>query len=255
VSDDALGDRMKACERMTKSTLPRHCAAILRVDGRAFHTYTRSLKANDPNMMSAMLSAAVALCEEIQGARMAYTQSDEISVLVNPWSSPNSQAWFGGDAQKIVSVSASIAAASVTVSAMEFMRGINYAHFDARVFTLPTEWVNDYFVWRQLDANRNALNGHAQEHFSARQLHSVKVADVREMLRQKGAPFEALPTSVQRGVVVAQHLGEAAPGVVRNRWRTEPETPWFASDPAYVGQFCEIVKDSARVPPKRGNTE
>ncbi len=248
MADDALGDRMKAFERLTKSALPRHELAILRVDGRAFSRYTRHLSAHDPEMMRAMQDVACELCGEIQGARMAYTQSDEISVLINPWSSPNSNAWFGGDLQKTVSVAASLAAATMTM-ASPWVFGGEYrrAQFDARAFALPATEANAYFVWRQLDANRNAVNSYAQDNFSPSALNGVKAADVREMLRRAGKPFEALPGYVQRGVVIAQQAEEIAPGLVRNRWRVEPTTPWFASDPSFVESRCVVVRESARM--------
>ena len=107
---DSLGDRMKAHERITKTTLPRRTYTLIRADGRAFHTYLRGAdKPFDYVFMDDMAHIAKVLCEEISGAVFAYTQSDEISVLVTDFASPGTQPWFGGEVQKIVSTVAATA--------------------------------------------------------------------------------------------------------------------------------------------------
>src|SRR5271167_4207704 len=104
---DDLGDRMKRHEKATSFTLPCRTYTILRVDGRAFHTWTRGLtKPYDLDMMSCMDAAAITLCKEISGAQFAFVQSDEISILLTDFADVTSQAWFDGNIQKTVSVAA-----------------------------------------------------------------------------------------------------------------------------------------------------
>lgn len=89
-------------------TLTPKMPCIVRVDGRAFHTLTRQCeKPFDERLIDSMAQTAVALCQEIDGAQLAYVQSDEISVLGVDYVTPDSETWFGGNVQKIVSVAAS----------------------------------------------------------------------------------------------------------------------------------------------------
>src|SRR5208282_554642 len=107
---DALGDRMKRYEDITRFKLPPRTYTILRVDGRAFHTWTRGLtKPYDADFMSCMDAAAIALCKEVAGARFAFVQSDEISLLATHFEDEGSQAWFDGNIQKWVSIASGIA--------------------------------------------------------------------------------------------------------------------------------------------------
>ena len=106
---DALGDRMKRYENVTRFTLPRRTYTILRVDGRAFHSWTKGLeKPYDLNFMECMDRAAIALCSQIAGAQCAYVQSDEISVLCVDFLDIATEPWFDGSVQKFASVGASI---------------------------------------------------------------------------------------------------------------------------------------------------
>lgn len=177
---DEYGDRMKLYEKATRTVLPPRTFTIVRVDGKAFHTYLRNAdKPFDAEVMEAMQNAAKALCTEMGGARFAYTQSDEISVLLTDLD-PKAQAWFGGQVQKIASVAASIAT-------MEFNQyGNRRATFDARVYTIPdrTEVMN-YFRWRQEDAIKNAVSMAAQAEFSHKELHGLSGEQMQEKLFQE----------------------------------------------------------------------
>lgn len=86
---DPLGDRMKGYEVACRTALPKRMPVIIRVDGKAFHSYTRGLKRPfDEHFIGAMDDVARALCSEIHGAVLAYVQSDEVSILVHNWAIP-----------------------------------------------------------------------------------------------------------------------------------------------------------------------
>ena len=108
---DDLGTRMKTqYEQRTRTWLPRRTYTIIRLDGKAFHTFTRGMeRPYDERFMNAMDYTAMHLCLDIQGAVMAYVQSDEISILLTDFDKITTDAWFDGQVQKIVSVSASMA--------------------------------------------------------------------------------------------------------------------------------------------------
>ena len=113
ITRDSLGDRMKAdYESRARYFLPRRTYTLIRVDGKNFHTYTRGCaRPYDADLMADMDAAAIALCENSEGAKLAFVQSDEISVLLTDFASLQTEAWFDGNLQKICSVSAAIAAA------------------------------------------------------------------------------------------------------------------------------------------------
>lgn len=197
--NDTLGDRMKErFENRTRYFLPRRTYTIIRVDGKAFHTYTRGRgRPYDVTLMASMNEAAKALCEEIQGAKFAYVQSDEISILLTDFTKITTDAWFDGNIQKIVSVAASIATETFNTAEPNRKR----ARFDARVFTVPDRVeVENYFVWRQKDAVRNSISLAAQTYFSPNQLHGVSCDQMQDMLfKEKGINWSEYPNHFKNG--------------------------------------------------------
>lgn len=218
----ALGDRMKAHEQVTRQILPGRCYTVLRVDGRAFHSYLRGCaRPFDVEFMADMDAVAEALCAEISGAVMAYTQSDEISVLVTDFGSAGTQAWFGGVLAKQVSIAASLATA-----VLNERRPGKRALFDARVFTLadPVEVAN-CLIWRQRDAVRNSIAMAAQAKFSHRQLHGVGTGQMQELLwSEHRINWNDYPDGCKRGRVTVKQSGEREITYTDKRTNTEQTT-------------------------------
>lgn len=179
-------------ENITRYYLPRRTYMIIRCDGKSFYTYTKGLdKPYDTYFNLAMDVSAKRLLQEVQGGLFVYTQSDEISVVAQDFVQQDTQAWFGGNLQKICSVSASI----VTANFNQLMYGESnqkLGYFDARVFTIadPAEVAN-YFVWRTRDCVRNSINLLGQSYFSAKQLHQKNTTEVQEMLHAIGVNWNA----------------------------------------------------------------
>lgn len=70
-------------ENRTRNFLPRRTYTIIRVDGKAFHSYTRGLvRPFDEKLVNDMDETACYMCKNIQGAKFAFVQSDEISILL-----------------------------------------------------------------------------------------------------------------------------------------------------------------------------
>ena len=223
---DSLGDRMKGYERACRTVLPRRIPVILRVDGKAFHTLTRACdRPFDEGLMRAMDRVAVALCEEAQGAALAFVQSDEVSVLLHNYRHLNTDAWFDNEVQKLASVSASIAAA-------RFTQDWGPAHFDARVFVLPEAEVCNYFIWRQQDASRNSLQMATRAFYSHREVEDKNTSEMHEMLHAKGVNWNDYPVGCKRGRAVVRATFEEG-GVARHRWRVDAP-PIFTEDRNYV---------------------
>lgn len=202
-----LGDRMKGYENLHRHVLPKRQFYVLRVDGRAFHTYTRSFqKPFDHLITAAMTQTAIKLCNEVQGAIMGYVQSDEISIVFTDLANEDTQAWFAGNLNKIVSISAAIATLEFNriIEKLAYDAQVNIpadAYFDSRVFVLPSSVeVENYLIWRQRDAVRNAIAGVAQAMFSHKELHKKSTTDMLEMITKKGVSFEeCFSTRERRG--------------------------------------------------------
>lgn len=190
-----IGDRMKEnYENRYRLFLTRRTPVIMRLDGRAFHTKTKDLERPfDGTFHRRMCSTAVALLEGLQGAKCAYIQSDEISVLLTDFDTLTTEAAFDYNIQKLVSISASIA--SVHLSRM-WEKAIE---FDSRVFNIPKEEVANYFIWRQKDWERNSLYMYARSIFSHKELMNKGKADIHEMLHNEGLHWGDLYPQWKRG--------------------------------------------------------
>ena len=273
-----LGDRMKAREASTGELLPPRMPAVLRVDGRAFHTLTRGFdKPFDSTIECCMERVAVALCREVSTARLAYGQSDEVSVLLVDYASLATEQWFGGRRRKMETVAASVAtaafgealheagnprpwpdgklvAADDMGSRIQLIRSrIFRAHFDARILPVPEDDVCNYFLWRQQDAIRNSVLAAGQSALPRRQMHGMKCVDIRAALAELGRPWEGLSTRHRRGFSVVRSPAEAEAA-----WSIDSELPDFGENREYIERWlapeANFRKDTDEANPRSAST-
>lgn len=249
---DELGDRMKGqYEHRTRYLLPRRTYTIIRLDGKAFHTYTRGLnKPFDKDLYEDMDNAIIVLMREVQGVQFAYTQSDEISLLLTDFALPTTSAWFDGNLQKIVSVGASIITAEF--NKRRLLRQFNdrplhewpkvdfnvTAYFDGRAFTIPDRIeVMNYFIHRNQDCARNSVSMVAQHNFSHKKLQGKSTAEMVDMLMTEAdINWSYYPDDLKNGRLivkeeyVTQYGGEillpegllCQKDAIRTRWVSKP---------------------------------
>lgn len=273
--NDSLGDRMKGYEGISRNFLTRRVPAIIRLDGKAFHTFTKGMeKPFDSVLTETMQETMKYLCENIQGCVLGYTQSDEITLVLTDYATIKTDAWFGYNVQKMVSVSAAMATLafntqfrSITgcfpisereqereerlgMNEMSRLMGVyvsrrNKALFDSRVFSVPKEEVCNCLIWRQQDATRNSIEAVGQAYFSDKQLHKKTCNDIQEMLfTEKGINWNDFPTDNKRGSCCIKRRFEetiADPRspdqqitVRRNRWVIDHEIPIFTQNREYI---------------------
>jgi len=198
-----IGTRMKEnYENRYRFYLTRRMPVIIRIDGKAFHTLTKNCKKPfDESLNASMIWTAQDLVHKIQGAKIGYVQSDEISILLIDYYNLDTEAWFDYNLQKIVSVSASMAT-------LEFNRSYFYpddslsALFDARAFNIPREEVSNYFLWRQQDWTKNSVQMLARAHFSHKQLHGKNQKAMITMLEEIGVHWDKLDDVWKNGSFV-----------------------------------------------------
>lgn len=252
-----LGDRMKRYEQVNQSYLTIRTPAIIRVDGRAFHSYANKFidLVNDvgptaanysfsPHLTQAMVNTAKFLVENIQGAQFAYTQSDEISILVRDYMSLESQPWFDYNVNKVTSLSASIATIAfnrwvdIFKNPSSVLAFEEYAQFDARAFSLPREEVTNYFIWRQQDAIRNAINKCARTFFSQKQMHELSTTQVIDKLsKEKLFEYEVEVADCFRKGSCAFRPPQGGPVI------TDMAPPVFTQNRLYVEKFIHVIDD------------
>lgn len=222
-----LPDRMKKYEDAFRSYLPPRMPAILRIDGRAFHTLLSSASAPfDCEFAEVMNMVGLALMEEISTARFGYLQSDEISFLLIDYNKFDSQQWFGGNIQKMASVSASIAS-SVFTRRWDSAAQVS---FDSRVFAIPERDIINYFIWRQRDWERNSLQMLARKHYSHKDLYEKRESEIHEMLFKKGVNWDRLELKWKRGRIVIRDF-------------VDDSLPIFSQNQESISAFMDIEEE------------
>jgi len=242
---DALGDRMKEYEKRSKTQLPRRSYCLMRLDGKNFSKYCAKLKKPfDAGFAEDMNETAAFLCKEIQGAKFAFVQSDEISILITDFDDIKSEGWFDYDVQKMTSISASLA--SNKFNEMRLKRSLStlenfrFGAFDCRVWSVsdPFEVANT-FLWRQKDCTRNSITMATLSVYSDKEQKGKNSDEKQEMLFQKGINWNDYPVRFKRGgFIVKQSYGKD--GAMRSKWICI-EPPIFTQDQNFLYSKIPVI--------------
>ena len=271
VNDD-LGKRMKEYyEHVYRFGLTRRMPVAIRIDGKAFHTFTRGFqKPFDEVLVTTMQRTMKYLCENIQGCKLGYTQSDEITLILTDYDTLTTEAWFGYELQKMCSIAASMATMAfnkyfeeevdnwgnrtfglwwyeggcdpevVPIKQEEldlaevYQKAIEKgAMFDARVFNIPKEEVTNLVYWRQLDAARNSIQMVGQANFSHKELQHKSCNMIQEMLMtEREINWNDFPTHLKRGSCCVK---------TPSGWHIDKEIPMFKGEyRAYIDELVYI---------------
>ena len=264
---DDLGTRMKTYyEQIPKTKLMRRCPVALRIDGKAFHTFTRHFtRPFDEVLIKTMQDTMKYLCENIQGCVLGYTQSDEITLILIDYKRLTSAAWFDYEVQKMCSIGASMATMAFNRYFIEnhnewssiqyltdkekindkkyelnrwYIEAIGNAMFDCRCFNIPKEEVTNLVYWRQLDASRNSIQMVGQANFSHRELQDKSCNDIQDMLMlQKGINWNDFPTYQKRGSCCVKDSN--------GHWFVDKDIPIFKGDGReYIEKLVYVGEES-----------
>ena len=275
---DDLGTRMKEFyEQVPKTKLVRRMPVAIRIDGKAFHTFTKGFqKPFDEVLIKTMQETTKYLCENIQGCVLGYTQSDEITLILVDYQKLTSSAWFDYEVQKICSIAASM---TTMVFNKSFRKNVESwwtalfvgitkeyqdreslyriyqiavekgAMFDARCFNIPKEEVTNLIYWRQLDATRNSIQMVGQANFSHKELQNKTCNMIQDMLHeQKGINWNDYPTVCKRGTACIKEYDYIDMNVMyypylkpKGKWVLDTEMPILkGEDRAYIDDLIYI---------------
>lgn len=272
--NDKLGTRMKEnYEQVAQTRLMRRTPVAIRIDGKAFHTFSRGFrKPFDEILASTMQDTMQYLCENIQGCVLGYTQSDEITLILQDYATLETDAWFGYKVQKICSVAASMATYYFNhrfmikiddytdsvmglqdsdipeerkyLDALRFSRNKG-AFFDARCFNIPKEEVTNLIYWRQLDARRNAVQAIGQSVFSQKELQNKSCNEIAAMLGEKEIFVQDFKSEYINGSCCIKRPSHVIiDGVQRMIWTIDTEIPLFrGANRDYIEKLINIKED------------
>ena len=208
----------------------------------------------------------LALCEQIQGCVLGYTQSDEITLVLVDYQRIESMAWFDNQVQKICSVAASIAtsafekalheeieelmidaqwnnqnfmidAADKILDKAELLASKRFkANFDARAFNIPIHEVINNLIWRQQDATRNSILSVAQSLYSHKELQGIGTKELQnKMLTEKNVNWNDYKTDEKRGIAAIKDN--------EGKWFIDELTPIFTEDRNYINRLVYPESD------------
>lgn len=206
--NDSLGDRIKKnYENRNRQSLIRRMPVMIRVDGRAFHTFTKDFQRPfDRTLIRAMQHAAAYVANEISGCVAYYVQSDEATFFVTDYATHETQAWFDYDQSKLESITAS----AMTAAFNHYLSTVGQATpklalFDSRAFNIPKEEVANAFLWRMRDWERNSVSMLAMSKFKHWELDGKNQTERLAMLREIGVEWDDLPYDLKFGHFAVKH--------------------------------------------------
>lgn len=279
-----LANRMKEYEKRNQYYLQKRIPVAIRVDGRSFHTFTKGFQRPfDKILMTAMQKTAKYMCENIQGAKFAYIQSDEITIILVDYDTLETDCWFNYRMDKLCSISASMATMAFNkffaqevdkwgtetfgyewyeggtndpevVNTPEWQLAGIYskaidkgAMFDSRCFNIPKEEVANLIYWRQLDAIRNSIQMVGQANFSHSELQGKSCNMIQDMLlTQKDINWNDFPVPCKRGTAcrkVAREVNIAGTIDTISTWELDFDMPILKDDWNYVDDFIFVGEE------------
>ena len=251
--------RMKRYESVSRKHLMTKVPVIIRIDGKAFHTFTRGFaKPFDELLNKSMRLTALDLCKNIQGSKFAYTQSDEISIVLTDTATIDTQAFFEYNIQKVCSITASMATLYFNknfgdilqeksddsdcspllkdeVDYQIYINKLNTALFDSRCFNIPDSEVVNYFIWRQKDCSRNSVQMVGRSYFSHKELIKVSCDKIQsKLLLEKDINWNNYKTIYKRGTGIKK---VSVVDSERKLWEVDEHIPIFTQDRNYIQEM------------------
>lgn len=264
---DDLGKRMKLYEEVSKTKLIRKMPVVIRIDGKAFHHFTKGfIKPFDEVLMYSMWDTMLDLCSNIQGCIFGYTQSDEITLILSDFYNNRAEAWFDNEVQKICSISASMATyyfnknflkenskfysdANKTTMWIKHDNAIQHgAMFDSRCFNIPKEEVANLIYWREADCIRNSIQMTAHTYLSQKDVHGKNNDEIKSMLSSLSINWDSFEPFKKYGVCCKKVLTDVPvknPSKNENNNETIKRYKWVIDKniPIFKGEGRKYIEE------------
>ena len=263
-----LERKIKSYEETYKIYLMYGTPKIIRLDMRAGKSFCKDLKKPFDDIFSqCMIDTMKKLCAAIPGAKLGYTQSDEITIILKDINKGNQEVvFFKNSLTKIISNVASMATLIFNTEWGEQVKKLcggkitsefnseelnelrpyvlNYmvATFDCRYFEVPNiEELKNYCVWRQEDCYRNSINQVARQYFSTEELNRVNTEMKITALEKIGVNLNQFPSKFFKGVVCFRVKETKNGGAERLVWR-DFNAPTFHNNYAFINNiYNELI--------------
>jgi tRNA(His) 5'-end guanylyltransferase len=217
MKSDPLGDKVKALEDVANEhAFEPNAFLIARVDGRAFHTFTRGMaKPADLWLLDSMVHATVETAADFK-SRLAYVQSDEATFCWHYETPAHGSLPFNGRVQKLCSLIAGVFSACfidglVARDPKRYLELGRVPAFDCRIWAVPGAAEQaEAFAWREKDAVKNAVSMAACTVASPSELAGMKHRERLALLEERGFDWEGLPLAFRAGAYVRRQsrMGE-----------------------------------------------
>jgi tRNA(His) 5'-end guanylyltransferase len=208
---DDFGDRIKEYEGKTeevdnyfsgkKYVFRGNCPLVCRIDGKCFHSFTANLRKPFDEKLKKVMNSVTKLLVEETGAKIGYTQSDEISLVFS------GKYFMGGKLDKINSIIPSICTAHFNDLIRKELPIKDLAYFDCRTFIIPSicEALN-YLYWREVDAIKNSVSMSAHAHFGHNKLLKMSTEDKKKLLLTKGIDWNEYREDFKSGIYYIREI-------------------------------------------------
>jgi len=269
-----LEDKCRYYQSLTNYKLTPNCCILVHIDGKNFSKLVKNnfKKPFDNDFINMMNETAKFLCNNVQGCKLAYVQSDEISLLITDYDTPDTDILFGGRLCKIQSILASMATSEFNKWFIKYnlfdkrdnWSGVGYAdicdelmklkvaQFDCKAWVVPNE--NDAYAWflyRNIDCVRNSKQQTAQTWCSHKELMGKDTDEQIEYLfKNHGIDWNTFENGKKYGrfiTKVTQHLTTTVKGEKieydRNKFDVVPP-PFMLSEEGGRDYFFEMLKNN-----------
>ena len=223
---NTLKERMEYFRGLTDYKLMPKSYVLVMLDGRSFsHLIKNKFKKPFDNDFIGMMNETTRyLCENIEGCKFGYTQSDEISLVLTDFENENTESFFGFRLTKMLPIISSLATGKFNQLMM--LRALNtipessdpigvdvcknlientkLAQFDCKCWNVPT--YNDVFAWflyRQIDCVRNSKAQTAQAYLPHKQLEKLNTdQQIAKLKEEKGVDWHSFDNGMKYGRIV-----------------------------------------------------
>ena len=253
-----LKDRIDAYQASADTRLLPRVPIVIAVNGRSFSKLTSLLdKPYCPKFAECILNTMLRLCTDIEGALFAYQHNDEIIIIARNDQGTDTAPWYDNRAQKISSITSSIATLHFNRCATAIELNImGEAIFSSQVFVVPNimEAINTLVYKQQYNFQTSIQSACFYELLKKydkntirEMLNGLSLDERIDLLQQESqVDFNEYPPSFRRGAACYKVPRVAEDGTMKNKWFINPDLPIFTKDQAFLTNIFKHGADIFR---------